>query len=145
MRPATIFLGIWRRGDGLARAEEGSGEESARASAFLFEKIGGYYNDCRNSDIFSLASFGAFSKFVFTSSINQSRISSGYKSNCGRRLFFFLFEDRLTYTKADGYRTADSLSTTRLFEEFSDENSADVDRAGIEPATSALQMRHSSH
>ena len=42
MRPATIFLGIWRRGDGLARAEEGSGEESARASAFFFEKIGGY-------------------------------------------------------------------------------------------------------
>ncbi len=33
MRPATIFLGIWRRGDGLARAEEGSGDESARASA----------------------------------------------------------------------------------------------------------------
>ena len=42
MRPATIFLGIWRRGDGLARAEEGSGEESVRASAFFFEKIGGY-------------------------------------------------------------------------------------------------------
>jgi hypothetical protein len=35
-RPATIFLGQRRRGDGLARAEEGSGEESARASAFFF-------------------------------------------------------------------------------------------------------------
>ena len=33
---ATIFLGIWRRGDGLARAEEGFGEESARASVFFF-------------------------------------------------------------------------------------------------------------
>jgi len=42
MRPATIFLGQRRLGDGLARAEEGSGEESARASAFFFEKIGGY-------------------------------------------------------------------------------------------------------
>ncbi|OHB03540.1 MAG: hypothetical protein A3B14_01365 [Candidatus Zambryskibacteria bacterium RIFCSPLOWO2_01_FULL_45_21] len=42
MRPATIFLGQRRRGEGLARAEEGSGEESARASAFFFEKIGGY-------------------------------------------------------------------------------------------------------
>jgi hypothetical protein len=42
MRPATIFLGQRRRGDGLARAEEGSGEESARASAFFFEKIGDY-------------------------------------------------------------------------------------------------------
>jgi len=39
MRPATIFLGQRRRGDGLARAEEGSGEESARASAFLFGEI----------------------------------------------------------------------------------------------------------
>ena len=39
MRPATIFLGQRRRGDGLARAEEGSGEESARASAFFFGKI----------------------------------------------------------------------------------------------------------
>ena len=41
MRPATIFLGQRRRGDGLARAEEGSGEESARASAFFFETIDG--------------------------------------------------------------------------------------------------------
>ena len=39
MHPATIFLGERRRGDGLARAEEGSGEESARASAFSFGEI----------------------------------------------------------------------------------------------------------
>ena len=40
MRPAIIFLGIWRRGDGLARAEErGLGEESARPSAFAFGEI----------------------------------------------------------------------------------------------------------
>jgi len=39
MRPATIFLGQRRRGDGLARAEEGSGEESARVSAFFFGEI----------------------------------------------------------------------------------------------------------
>ena len=44
MRPATIFLGQRRRGDGLARAEEGSGEESARASAFFFcEILAGYF------------------------------------------------------------------------------------------------------
>ena len=45
MRPASIFLGEWWRGAefGLARAEEGSGEESARASAFFFEKIGGIH------------------------------------------------------------------------------------------------------
>jgi len=40
MRPATIFLGLWWRGDGLARAEEGSGEESAWASAFAFGQFG---------------------------------------------------------------------------------------------------------
>ena len=39
MRPATIFLGRRRRGDGLARAEEGSGEEYARALAFFFKKL----------------------------------------------------------------------------------------------------------
>ena len=43
MHPATIFLGQRRRGDGLARAEEGSGEESARASTFCFgETFAGY-------------------------------------------------------------------------------------------------------
>ena len=42
MRPATIFLGQRRRGDGLVSAQErGLGEESARASAFFFKKIGG--------------------------------------------------------------------------------------------------------
>ena len=42
--PRLIFLGErWRGAEfGLARAEEGSGAESARASAFFFEKIGGY-------------------------------------------------------------------------------------------------------
>ena len=39
MHPATIFLEERRRGVGLARAEEGSGEESARASAFSFGEI----------------------------------------------------------------------------------------------------------
>lgn len=39
--PVTIFLGQRRRGDGLARAEEEPGRESARASVFFFEKIGG--------------------------------------------------------------------------------------------------------
>jgi hypothetical protein len=43
MHPATIYLGQRRRGDGLARAEEGSGEESARASAFCFGEIGAGY------------------------------------------------------------------------------------------------------
>jgi len=43
-----------------------------------------HYNVCRNSDTFILASLGTFSKSVLISSINQSRISSGYKSNRDR-------------------------------------------------------------
>ena len=49
------------------------------------------------------------------------------------RLFFFLFEAHLAYTKTEGYRTGNELSSTRLFEEFCDENSDDVDLGGIEP------------
>ena len=59
MRPATIFLGQRRRGDGLARAEEGSGEESARASAFFFEKIGGYKRRIHIWDYTSILRRGA--------------------------------------------------------------------------------------
>ncbi len=61
------------------------------------------------------------------------------------RLFFFLFEKKLEYTKGYGYRTANELSTARLFEEFVDANSDDVDRTGFEPATPSLQMRCSTN
>ena|SRR3989344_464177 len=60
------------------------------------------------------------------------------------RLFYFLFEKRLAYSKEDGYRTANELSSTRLFESFADQNSDDVDPTGIEPVTSSLQMRRST-
>ncbi|KKW18380.1 MAG: hypothetical protein UY83_C0002G0108 [Candidatus Adlerbacteria bacterium GW2011_GWA1_54_10] len=59
MCPATIFLGQRRRGGGLARAEEGSGEESARASAFFFEKIGGYKRRIHIWDYTSILRHGA--------------------------------------------------------------------------------------
>ena len=42
------------------------------------------------------------------------------------RLFFFLFEAKLPYFKKEGYRTGDSLSTTRLFEELATTSSDDV-------------------
>jgi len=35
------------------------------------------------------------------------------------RLFFLLFEGRLEYSAEEGFRTGKSLSSTRLFEEFS--------------------------
>ena len=47
LHPATICLGQRRRGDGLARAEEGSGEESARASAFTFGEMRAGYIEKR--------------------------------------------------------------------------------------------------
>lgn len=46
-----------------------------------------------------------------------------------RHLFFFLFEKKLAYSKTEGYRTGDSLSTTRLFEELAATDSSSVDPA----------------
>ncbi len=50
-----------------------------------------------------------------------------------QRLFFFLFNEKLPYFPGEGYRTAYSLSTTRLFEELVTTNSTDVEMGGIEP------------
>lgn len=61
-----------------------------------------------------------------------------------QRLFYFLFEKKLTYTKDEGFRTAKELSSTRIFEEFADADSDDVDPTGLEPATPSLQMRCST-
>ena len=57
------------------------------------------------------------------------------------RLFFFLFEDKLPYHKTNGYWTADSLSSTRIFEELAIANSLDVDLPGIEPGTRQCECR----
>ena len=61
------------------------------------------------------------------------------------RLFFFLFDARLPYFKNEGYRTADSLSSTRLFEALATTNTDNLDPAGFEPAASSLQMRRSTN
>ena len=55
------------------------------------------------------------------------------------RLFFFLFETKLEYSKIDGYRTADSLSNTRLFREFATANPLDVEVGRVElPSESVM-------
>ncbi|MEK7643612.1 MAG: recombinase family protein, partial [Patescibacteria group bacterium] len=54
------------------------------------------------------------------------------------RLFFFLFEKKLEYAKEGGYRTADLLSNTRLFEEFATANPLDVEAGGIEPPSESV-------
>jgi hypothetical protein len=43
------------------------------------------------------------------------------------QLFYLLFDAKLPYSKSDGYQTAESLSSTRLFEEFALTNSQYVE------------------
>ncbi len=61
-----------------------------------------------------------------------------------QRLFFFLFEDKLAYIKASGYRTANIPTAARLFEDFVVSNSALVDPTGIEPVTSSMPWKRST-
>lgn len=60
-------------------------------------------------------------------------------------LFFFIFDTKLTYSKKDGYRTAEMPTAARLFEDFAAADSNEVDRTGFEPATLSLQMRCSTN
>lgn len=49
-------------------------------------------------------------------------------------LFYFIFDDKLVYSKKIGYRTEEKPYSIRLFEEFATTNTQDVEMAGIEPA-----------
>lgn len=51
------------------------------------------------------------------------------------QLFFFLFNGKLVYSKKEGYRNAENLSTARLFEEFATANPHHVEMPGIEPGS----------
>jgi len=50
------------------------------------------------------------------------------------RIFYFLFDEKLPYSKTEGYRTAQIRYAIRTFEEFSTPSFLDVEMAGIEPA-----------
>tara|TARA_B100000508_G_scaffold54263_1_gene41967 strand:- start:4852 stop:6531 length:1680 start_codon:yes stop_codon:yes gene_type:complete len=52
-----------------------------------------------------------------------------------QKLFYFIFDERLAYSKKAGYRTDKLPSATRIFEDFATSNSQDVEMAGIEPAS----------
>ena len=52
-----------------------------------------------------------------------------------QKLFYFIFLERLPYSKKAGYRTDNLPSAARLFEEFVSTNSHDVEMAGVEPAS----------
>lgn len=49
------------------------------------------------------------------------------------QLFYFVFDEKLPYSKKDGYRTAEIPIAIKLFEEFVTTNSQDVEMPGIEP------------
>jgi site-specific DNA recombinase len=50
-----------------------------------------------------------------------------------QRLFFFIFEEKLSYNRISGYRTDKIPYTKRIFEEFVTSNTQDVEMGGIEP------------
>lgn len=60
-------------------------------------------------------------------------------------LFHFIFDERIVYTKKEGYRTAEIPTAARLFEEFVVENSDYVRPPGLEPGTFALRGRSSTN
>lgn len=46
------------------------------------------------------------------------------------RLFYFISNEKLTYSRIEGYRTPENLSSKRLFEDFATSSSQDVDMSG---------------
>ena len=55
------------------------------------------------------------------------------------QLYFFLFEEKLAYSRNTGYRTDKTPTATKLFEDFVAENSLSVHPPGIEPGTLSLR------
>lgn len=55
-----------------------------------------------------------------------------------QRMFFFIFDEKLPYSKNLGYRTDKIPSAVRLFEEFAVTNPLDVEMGGSEPPSKKL-------
>ena len=51
-----------------------------------------------------------------------------------QQLFYFIFDRKLEYSKETGYRTGEIPRAARIFEEFIEANSDDVEMEGIEPS-----------
>jgi len=49
------------------------------------------------------------------------------------QLFFFIFDEKLRYSKKEGYRNNNLPYAVRLFEEFATTNPRDVEKGGVEP------------
>lgn len=61
-----------------------------------------------------------------------------------KELFYFIFLEKVPYSKKAGYRTDNLPSAKRLFEELVASNTQDVEMAGIEPASEKLDVRDST-
>lgn len=60
-------------------------------------------------------------------------IWSGMKSLEKHQLFYFIFDEKLEYSKKEGYRTGKLPYAVRLFEEFATSEPLDVEKGGFEP------------
>jgi hypothetical protein len=60
------------------------------------------------------------------------------------RLFYFIFEEKLPYSKKDAYWTANSVSTTRIFEQLAVQNAPDVEVGRIELPSRKLSVSDST-
>ena len=68
-----------------------------------------------------------------------------------QRLYYFIFDKRIAYSKENGYRTAEAMPFPSLFQGFVKQNTSScdevpcvVDRNGIEPLTSSMPWKRST-
>lgn len=61
-----------------------------------------------------------------------------------QKLFFFIFDERLPYSKTTGYRTDNLSLAKRIFEEFSTENSQDVEMPRVELGSESVHVHEST-
>jgi len=64
---------------------------------------------------------------------NPYKIWESVDSKERHRLFYFIFDEKLLYSKELGYQTANIPCAVRLFEDFTTSSSLDVELGGIEP------------
>lgn len=67
------------------------------------------------------------------------------------RLYYFIFDQRIAYSRESGYRTAEAVPFSSLFQDFLQQNTAPcdavpcmVDLNGIEPLTSSMPWKRST-
>ena len=61
-----------------------------------------------------------------------------------QKLFFFVFEGKLSFSRTDGFRTDEKSYAVRLFEELVSKDTYLVDHVGLEPTTSYMPCKRSS-